>query len=86
MPEVYFPGSSVPFRPVNAHGRAMPKVARSIRQPLYQLIVTRKGRGQMPFGPKMEKQFAQELYETVLGQIRLGKEKDITDPHLVLCV
>lgn len=86
MPEVWFPGSDKPFHPVNPHGRSVPKAKKSIREPLYQLIVMRVGRGQIPFGPKMQRQFVDSLYETVLGAIRSGVEKELSDPHVVLCV
>lgn len=86
MPDLYFPDSPAPFRPVNPWGRAVPRVNKTVRQPLYQLVVTRKGRGEIRFGPQMELQFVQEFYEAVLKQIRSGREKDLTNPHVVLCV
>ena len=86
MPEVWIPGSKVPFRPVNPWGRPMPKLVRQVRAPLYQVIVKRQGRGQIPFGPKMEKAFADEFLHAIEGQIRAGNEKELSDPHIVLCV
>lgn len=86
MPEVYFPGSDKPFRPLNPWGRAVPKATRPEREPLYQLVVKRAGRGEIPFGPKMHRRFIDELYATVDGAIRSGVEKELSDPHIVKCV
>lgn len=86
MPEVYVPGSKEPFRPVNPWGRDMPKVKRPQREPLFQLIVKRRGWGMIPFGPKMKKDAVDQLYEAVSAAIRVGVEKELTDPHVVRCV
>lgn len=86
MPEVYIPGSNIPFRPVNPWGRPVPRVAKPVRPALYQVIVTREGRGQIPFGPKMGRAAAEEFCEAIMGQIRLGAEKQLSDPHIVMCV
>ena len=86
MGEVYLPGSTAPFRPVNPWGRAMPRPTWSARPALYQLIVKWEGRGEIPFGPKMELQFVQAFYDTVNGAIRSGVEKQLSDPHVVKCV
>ena len=86
MPEVWLPGSKEPFRPLNPWGREMPKVKRPVREPLYQLIVTRVGRGMIPFGPKMKKDAVDQLFEAVSAGIRVGVEKELTDPHVVRCL
>jgi len=82
MPEIYFPGSDQPFRPVNPWGRPVPKVHRPEREPLYQLVVRRKGR-EIPFGPKAGKVFVAELCRTIEAGIRVGVEKELTEPHIV---
>lgn len=86
MPDIFFPGSPAPFRPVNPWGRSVPRPSRTVRPALYQLIVTRTGWGQIPFGPKMEKQFVDALFDTVNKAIRSGIEKELSDPHVVMCV
>jgi hypothetical protein len=86
MPEVWFPGSDKPFHPVNGHGRSMGK-AKPAREPLYQLVVTRqtehRGKEQVPMFPKMGKAAVDELYHAVSTAIRLGVEKELSDPHVV---
>lgn len=82
MPDTYFPGSSEPFRPVNPWGRTVPKVEKPVREPLYQLRVKRHGK-EIGFGPKMVRGAVDELYEAVLAGIRVGVEKELTDPHVV---
>jgi hypothetical protein len=64
----------------------MPKVKRPVREPLYQLIVTRQGRGMIPFGPKMKKDAVDQLFMAVEAGIRVGVEKELTDPHVVRCL
>jgi hypothetical protein len=85
MPEIYIPGSKDPFRPLNPWGRPMPKPVRGPRPDLYQLIVRRHGK-EIPYGPKMEKGGLDELLHTIEAAIRVGVEKEITEPHLVRCV
>ncbi len=85
MPEVYIPGSTIPFKPVNPWGRAMPKPTRPDRPPLFQLVVRRDGK-ETRIGPMAPKDFIQQLYEAVDAAIRVGVEKDFTDPHIVRCV
>jgi hypothetical protein len=85
MPEVLFPGSSDPFRPLNPWGRSMPKSGRRAKAALYQLVVTRGGK-EIRLGPKMERQFVDQLYETVLNGIRCGAEKELSNPHIVAVV
>lgn len=86
MPEVWFPGSKDPFRPMNPHGRAMPKPVRQARPELYQVVVKRAGWGEIPFGPKMVKECVEEFFRVVDGAIRSGVEKRLSDPHIVKCV
>ncbi|TAL03705.1 MAG: hypothetical protein EPO08_03440 [Rhodospirillaceae bacterium] len=74
------------FKPMNPWGRAMPAPARAPRPPLYQLVVTRAGRGQTPIGPKMQRQYVDALFDVVDGAIRSGAEKEFSDPHIVRCV
>jgi hypothetical protein len=87
MPDVWVPGSKVPFRPVNPWGRPMPKPVRPVREPLYQLIVTRtsetRGKEQIGFGPKMIRAATEQLCEAVQTGIRLGVETELSDPHIV---
>jgi hypothetical protein len=82
MPEVYFPNSKIPFRPLNAHGRAMPKPVRPSKPDLYQVIVRRRGE-QIPFGPKIEKAAAEQFCLAIETGIRVGVEKELSDPHVV---
>ena len=81
MPEVYFPGSKEPFRPLNPWGRAMPKVKQRERPQLYQVVIRYKGR-EMPYGPKASRAFVEQLYEAVSAACRLGVVKDIRDPYI----
>ena len=85
MPEVYFPGSADPFRPLNPWGRSMPKVAaRSGPPQLWQVFVTWPARGRHPIaiGPRMEKSFAEALCETITNAVRCGAEREWTNPHI----
>ena len=86
MPEVWIPGSKDPFRPVNPWGRPMPRVSKPVRPALYQVVATRKGFGEQRLGPKMEKQYVLHLYDAIEEAIRSGKEKDLTNLHVVMCV
>jgi hypothetical protein len=84
MPEVYIPGSKDPFRPVNPWGRDMPKsLRRPDRPPLYQLVVKRVGHGEIRFGPKMIFDAVAQLHRDVETAIRLGVEKELTEPHII---
>lgn len=74
------------FKPVNPWGRAMPKPPRPPREALYQLVVTRAGRGQIRFGPQAGKAFIDEFAAAVRSAILLGVEKELSDPHVVKCV
>ena len=85
MPDIYFPGSDKPFRPVNPWGRAVPKVEKPIREQLYQLVVKRNGQ-EMRFGPKAGKEMIDQLHLAVETAVRLGVEKDLSDPHIVRVV
>lgn len=79
------PAGMPDYKPLNPWGRAMPKPVRAPRAPLYQLIVRRKG-VQMPYSPKLHREFLEPLLEAINTAIRLGVEKEMTDPHIVLCV
>ncbi len=82
MPEVYFPGSAEPFRPLNPWGRPVPRSNREPRPPLYQVVVTRRGK-EIPFGPKMEKRFVDEFHAAIVQAIRVGAERELSSPHIV---
>lgn len=84
MPEVWFPGSTEPFRPLNPWGRAMPKVAQRVRPQLWQIVVTsRRTRREIPVGPKMERAHCEHLFDAIDRGIRFGAERDWSNPHIV---
>ena len=74
------------FKPMNPWGQRMPAPVRPPRPTLYQIVVTRAGHGEIRLGPKMERQFIDALFATIEGAIRSGAEKEISDPHIVMCV
>ncbi len=82
MPEVWFPGSKDPFRPLNPWGRDMPRVPQRERPQLWQVVVTHKGR-EIPIGPKCERSMVDHLFEMIEQGIRLGTEHDWSKPHIV---
>lgn len=65
---VYFPGSTEPFRPLNPHGRAMLKPSRPYRperHALYQVEVDLRGGGIKRIGPQWAEEMAGSLAETI---------------------
>ncbi len=84
MPEVWFPDSKEPFRPLNPWGRAMPKVPQRSKPQLYQVVVrSRKLGREMPVGPRSERKLVDHLFEMIMRGIQLGTERDWSAPHIV---
>jgi hypothetical protein len=74
-----------PFKPLNPYGRAMPKVARASREPLYQLCVKVVDTGKLiRVGPMIGKDAAEQFLFTLNKTIAAGLEKQWAEPHLVL--
>ena len=72
------------FRPLNPWGRPMPKPKRKATDAeLYQVFVKRNRDGAIiPFGPAVMQEVAEELLVAINGQLALGNEKLISEPHL----
>lgn len=87
MPEVWFPGSDKPFRPLNPYGRPMPKGKRTGRPQLHQVCAWVKQPDgawkETRLGPKMEKQFCDAFYETICKSIKVGADAEIRNPYVV---
>lgn len=86
MPEVWFPGSKEPFRPMNPWGREMPKVKRPDRPQLYQLVATRLVKGkwvEQPLFPRGPWNLVEQWLHVVTESIRTGAEKELRNPHMV---
>ena len=81
MPDIYFPGSNEPFRPINPWGRTPPKVKQRELPQLWQVFVTRKGK-EIPFGPKMPKELADGFFDVVLAGVRTGAHPDLKNPYM----
>lgn len=73
------------FKPMNPWGRAMPKPVRQPRPDLYQIVVRRHG-VEIRFGPAMIKDCVDQLVTAIETSIRLGVEKELSEPHIVKCV
>lgn len=72
------------YRPLNPWGRSMPKPKRKATDAeLYQVFVKKTKDGAIiPFGPAMIQECAEAFLVAINGQLALGKEKLISEPHL----
>ncbi len=80
-------GNPAGFKPLNPWGRGFPKPPRPIqdeRTPMYQLQVDWGPRLGVPIGPIMVKQAVEDFCEVVNKMIILGKEREWTNPRVVL--
>lgn len=86
MPDVFFPGSKVPFNPINAHG-AKAKYPDGWKNPLkerlWQVFVEDKERGCIPIGPKVGFNVVSELCATVNTAIKAGTISGWSNPHIL---
>ncbi len=63
----------------------MPKPVRQPRPDLYQVVVKRRGL-EIKFGPALIKDAAEQFLTAIDTAIRVGVEKELSDPHIVKCV
>src|SRR5271156_4224518 len=85
--DTYFPGSSVPFNPINPFGAkaAYPKGWKNpMNDRLYQVFVEDRHQGRIPIGPKITGAVADQLCATVETAIKAGKITGWTNPHVSL--
>jgi hypothetical protein len=57
-----------------------------LRQALYQVHVEQRDGSEIPIGPKMLKQYAEQLCFEIQKQIVAGTETFWSNPHLVICL
>lgn len=84
--DTFFPGSKIPFNPINPHGAKarMPAGWKSpMQEKLYQVHVEDRKLGCIPIGPKMGNAIASELCATVQAAIQIGKISGWTNPHVL---
>lgn len=88
MPDVYFPGSKIPFNPINPHGaRAKPPSGwkNPLALKLFQVHVMDEERGHIRVGPKVESGVANELCATIQTAIKAGKITGWSSPTVMPC-
>jgi hypothetical protein len=86
MGDVFFPGSKVPFNPINPWGRkaAYPDGWKSpMREPLFQVHVMDNERGVIPIGPKVANDLASELCAATRLAIKTGRITGWSDPTVL---
>lgn len=86
MGDTFFPNSKIPFNPINPHGRKAkyPDGWKSpLREPLYQVHVNDKDRGNIPIGPKARNDVASQLCTTVQAAIKSGRITGWSSPHVM---
>lgn len=78
------------FRPLNSHGRDMPKTVRPMPRDgkapevdLYQLWVETKTGRTLAVGPRAPRPFLEMMLTAMNAQIALGKEQSWSNPHLM---
>jgi hypothetical protein len=84
--DTFFPGSSIPFNPINPHGAkaAYPAGWKSpMQQKLHQVFVLDRNRGQIPVGPKMRAEIAEQLCAAIRVAIKAGRIHDWTEPTVL---
>lgn len=72
------------FKPLNPHGRPMPRPEREVRrtpvtEELWQIHVITQREGTLPVGPKMPR----EALEPVIAAMRVAIAPGWSNPHLV---
>lgn len=88
MPDVFFPGSKIPFNPINPHGaRAKMPIGwkNPLKRKLYQVHVMDKDGGHIRVGPKIEIDVASELCATIQMAIKAGKITGWSSPTVIAC-
>lgn len=84
--DTFFPGSKIPFNPINPHGsRAkMPKGWKNpLARKLYQVHVMDAKHGHLRVGPKVELTVADELCAAMKIAIKAGKISGWTSPTVM---
>lgn len=83
----YVPGSNVPFKPLNPHGRPMPKPSREMRKTppsMFQVQVEEISTGRLVLvGPRTMQSLAERLCEMIGTEIAHGREKSWANPTIV---
>ena len=79
------PAGMPDFRPMNPHGRPMPKAKPKLAQErLYQVVAERTSDGQLVrLGPMIGKEVAEHCCEALSRNIIRGLEKDYANPTVV---
>lgn len=79
------PRGEPPFIPLNPWGRPMPKFPEPDKEPRCQVVVRdrKRGNAEVRIGPQMAHEFAEMLRLTIAEQIRLGREKQWSNPVVV---
>lgn len=91
--EVFFPGSKVPFRPINPWGRKaqalrydgtpMPDGWKSpLAEPLYQVHVLDSVKGDIPIGPKIGQQVCDQMCANLKLLIKAGPITGWSSPYV----
>jgi hypothetical protein len=95
MPDVYFPGSNVPFRPINPWGRkaaytnasglTMPEgwVSPFSDGPRYRVHVDTPSGESQPVTPGMGRLIIDELCATINNAIKAGNVTGWSNPHVL---
>lgn len=84
--DVFFPGSKIPYSPINPHGRKAryPDGWKSpLREPLFQVYVNDQLRGDIPIGPKVRNDVASQICAAVQVAIKSGKINGWSSPTVV---
>jgi hypothetical protein len=82
----FFPGSDVPFRPINPWGRKAPMPdgwKNPMQQKLYQVFVLDKELGQIPIGPRMRQDAADQFCAATRIAIKSGRIHDWANPTVL---
>lgn len=86
MPDTFFPGSKIPFNPINPHGakaRYPDGWKNPLKEKLYQVFVEDKERGCIAIGPKIRFDVATTLCSTTYTAIKAGKIAGWSNPHVL---
>lgn len=84
--DIFFPGSKVPFNPINPHGakaRYPDGWKNPMQQKLYQVFVQDKDKGAIPIGPKCGHDIADELCAATQIAIKSGRVTGWSSPTVL---
>ena len=84
--DTFFPGSKIPFNPINPHGSKAkyPDGWKSpLRERLYQVFVEDQDRGCIPIGPKAGHAVVSEWCALAQTAIKAGNITGWTNPHVL---